>query len=151
METELLLTQDRPSKAIMWIYGWIHATKLANGEVKQERCGGRMPTQEEYESLKAMKRMTEEASLPDSGASLRSQEDFLRKFSPVGIAGNIEEYVERKEKWDRRFLELAKHVSSWSKDPSTKVGAVIVDANRRVVATGYNGFPRGVEDTPERY
>lgn len=41
-------------------------------------------------------------------------------------------------------------VSSWSKDPSTKVGAVIVDANRRILATGYNGLPRGVEDTEER-
>lgn len=31
------------------------------------------------------------------------------------------------EKWNRRFVELAKNVSTWSKDPSTKVGAVIVD------------------------
>ena len=55
------------------------------------------------------------------------------------------------EKWDRRFLELARHVAQWSKDPSTKVGAVIVEPNRRaVVAMGYNGFPRGVEDTVER-
>ena len=53
-------------------------------------------------------------------------------------------------KWDLRFLELAKHVSSWSKDPSTKVGAVIVDDKRHVVGLGYNGFPRGVDDTDER-
>lgn len=55
------------------------------------------------------------------------------------------------EKWDRRFLELAKHVSSWSKDPSTKVGAVLVapDSNL-VVGIGYNGFPRGVVDCPQR-
>ena len=53
-------------------------------------------------------------------------------------------------KWDRRFLELAKHVAQWSKDPSTKVGAVLVDKNKVVVGTGYNGFPRGVEDTEER-
>lgn len=55
------------------------------------------------------------------------------------------------EKWDRRFLELARHVASWSKDPSTKVGAVLVDEHRHIVATGYNGFPRGVMDTEERY
>lgn len=48
--------------------------------------------------------------------------------------------------WDLRFLQLAKHISSWSKDPSTKVGAVIVDPNRRIVSTGYNGFPRNVND-----
>lgn len=53
--------------------------------------------------------------------------------------------------WDERFMELAKHVASWSKDPSTKVGAIIVDDNNRVVSMGYNGFPRGVEDLEERY
>ena len=49
-------------------------------------------------------------------------------------------------KWDKRFLELAKLVGSWSKDPSTQVGAVIVDENNRIVSVGYNGFPRGIED-----
>lgn len=53
-------------------------------------------------------------------------------------------------KWDIRFLELARHISTWSKDPSTKVGAVIVDSHRRVIGLGYNGFPRGVEDSNER-
>jgi dCMP deaminase len=56
----------------------------------------------------------------------------------------------RVEKWDRRFLELARFISCWSKDPSTRVGAVIVDENRRIVSTGYNGLPQGVEDTDER-
>ena len=55
------------------------------------------------------------------------------------------------EKWDQRFLDLAKLVASWSKDPSTKVGAVIVRPNRTVAALGYNGFPRGVLDHEERY
>jgi len=50
------------------------------------------------------------------------------------------------KKWNMRFLEMAKMVGSWSKDPSTKVGAVIVDDNRRVVSLGYNGFPKGVAD-----
>jgi len=54
-------------------------------------------------------------------------------------------------KWDRRFLDVAETVSTWSKDPSTKVGAVIVDAKRRILGTGYNGFPRGIEDSPDRY
>lgn len=49
-------------------------------------------------------------------------------------------------KWDRRFLELAKHISSWSKDPSTKIGCVIVGPRREIRATGYNGFPRGIAD-----
>jgi dCMP deaminase len=48
--------------------------------------------------------------------------------------------------WDNRFLELAKFVSSWSKDPSTKVGAVIVDQNNIIVSLGFNGFPKGIND-----
>lgn len=52
--------------------------------------------------------------------------------------------------WNRRFLELASFISNWSKDPSTKVGAVIVDCNRRIISTGYNGFPIGVSDNQER-
>ena len=43
-------------------------------------------------------------------------------------------------------MELAKLVASWSKDDSTKVGAVIVDEQRRIVSTGYNGPPQGVKD-----
>jgi dCMP deaminase len=52
-------------------------------------------------------------------------------------------------KWDTRFLELARHISEWSKDPSTKVGSVAVK-DRRILATGYNGFPQGVADLPGR-
>jgi dCMP deaminase len=50
------------------------------------------------------------------------------------------------EDWDRYFLGMAKHVSTASKDPSCQVGAILVDGARRVVATGYNGFPRGIAD-----
>jgi dCMP deaminase len=53
--------------------------------------------------------------------------------------------------WDKRFLELAEQVSTWSKDPSTKVGAVIVNDKRQVLGLGYNGFPRGVFDDPAMY
>lgn len=54
------------------------------------------------------------------------------------------------EKWDRRYLDLAKFVSTWSKDPSTRVGAVIVSPDNFVLALGYNGLPRGVADLDER-
>ena len=49
-------------------------------------------------------------------------------------------------KWDKNFLELAKTVSTFSKDPSTQVGAVIVDNDNRVISIGYNGFPKGIKD-----
>jgi dCMP deaminase len=52
-------------------------------------------------------------------------------------------------KWDTRFLGLAAHISAWSKDPSSQVGAVITDGNR-IVSLGYNGFASGVHDTTER-
>jgi dCMP deaminase len=55
-----------------------------------------------------------------------------------------------KEWWDRYFLDLATSVSKASKDPSTKVGAVIVRPDRTVASVGYNGFPRGIADTAER-
>lgn len=58
---------------------------------------------------------------------------------------------ERNLKWDRRFLELAKLASTWSKDPSTGVGAAIVNERRQVVGLGYNGFAAGVVDDPARY
>jgi len=55
------------------------------------------------------------------------------------------------DKWDHRFLALAEHISNWSKDPSTQVGAVITHTrSKRVVSLGFNGFPAGVEDTRER-
>lgn len=51
-----------------------------------------------------------------------------------------------KVNWDKRFLELAQHIANWSKDRSTKVGAVIADSNHRLVSIGYNGFPSGISD-----
>lgn len=49
-------------------------------------------------------------------------------------------------KWDARFMALAEHIASWSLDPSTKVGAVIVDDKKRIISIGFNGFPRGIAD-----
>lgn len=53
--------------------------------------------------------------------------------------------------WNSRFLQLAALVASWSKDPDRKVGAIIIDTDRRIVGIGYNGFPRRVRDLRGRY
>lgn len=53
-------------------------------------------------------------------------------------------------KWDIRFLELARHIAQWSKDPSTKCGAVIV-RKKFIVSVGFNGFARYTDDSPEYY
>lgn len=54
-------------------------------------------------------------------------------------------------KWDKRYLGLAREVSTWSKDPSTQVGAVTVGDKKEVLSQGFNGFPRGIDDSIERY
>lgn len=48
--------------------------------------------------------------------------------------------------WDTRWMDLAKFIASWSKDRSTKVGAVIVDHRNVLLSIGWNGFPRGLND-----
>jgi dCMP deaminase len=52
----------------------------------------------------------------------------------------------REKRWDRRFMDLARHVGEWSKDRSTKVGCVIVGCDNEIRAVGYNGFVRGSDD-----
>ncbi|GAB1424538.1 dCMP deaminase family protein [Thauera terpenica] len=61
-------------------------------------------------------------------------------------------FIESKpmSKWDKRFCELAKYVSEWSKDKDAKVGAVVFSKRGGEISIGYNGFPVGVEDSAER-
>jgi dCMP deaminase len=70
----------------------------------------------------------------------RVGEDRFRYLGPKTITS----------KWEARFLDLAGMVSTWSKDPSTKIGCVAVDDSRRVLSMGFNGFPMNVEDSDER-
>jgi dCMP deaminase len=64
----------------------------------------------------------------------------------------------KQDRWDRRFMDLARHVGTWSKDRSKKVGCVIVGPSNEIRAVGYNGFLRGSDDAddakhqrPEKY
>ena len=52
--------------------------------------------------------------------------------------------------WGDKYIHLAKEISTWSKDPSTKVGAIVVGCDGQILSQGFNGFPRGIKDTPER-
>ena len=54
-------------------------------------------------------------------------------------------------KWEKRFYQMAELVASWSKDPSTKVGCVVVGPDREIRSTGFNGLPRGIKDSDERF
>jgi len=55
------------------------------------------------------------------------------------------------KKWDIRYMKLAQEVSTWSKDPSSQIGAVAIAPTGQVLSQGYNGFPRGISDQIERY
>jgi len=52
--------------------------------------------------------------------------------------------------WAMRFIQLAEIFASYSKDPSTKVGAVAISPDRRIIIPGYNGFPAALQDLPSR-
>ena len=54
-------------------------------------------------------------------------------------------------KWIKYYALLAKHISSWSKDPSRCIGAVAVGSKGQILSQGYNGFPRGIVDDLDRY
>ena len=52
--------------------------------------------------------------------------------------------------WDEKFIKLCNLIASWSKDRSTKVGAVIVNGRNKLVSVGYNGFPIGFDDNVDQ-
>jgi len=52
--------------------------------------------------------------------------------------------------WTDKYIKLAKVISTWSKDPSTKIGCVVVGADGQILSQGFNGFPRGIKDSEER-
>lgn len=54
-----------------------------------------------------------------------------------------------KKNWDKRMMDMAKLAASWSKDRGRKVGCVIVAPDNAILSTGFNGFPRGVNDDIE--
>lgn len=62
-----------------------------------------------------------------------------------------EKEVDRQRKWDLRFLELAKTISTFSYDPSTKVGSVIVNQKKQIISMGFNGFPQRTPDNESEY
>lgn len=55
--------------------------------------------------------------------------------------------MEKQRDWDNYFMNIAEAVAKKSKDPSSKMGCVIVDDGKRVVSTGYNGMIRGADES----
>lgn len=79
-----------------------------------------------------------------------------KRFPVIEVNGANRREVFRPS-WDEYFLNIARAVSARSHDGETQVGVVITDANRRILATGYNGFPPGCDDSalpnlrPDKY
>jgi len=74
---------------------------------------------------------------------VRELETWSNEFWP--------EVFEKRDKWDQRFLDMASLIKTWSKDPNTQTGAVIVRPNRSIASVGFNGFPRNMRDDEELY
>lgn len=55
--------------------------------------------------------------------------------------------MSKQTEWDEYFMNIAEAVSAKSKDPSSKMGCVIVDQNKRVVSLGYNGMIQGADES----
>lgn len=103
--------------------------------------------------------MAKERAVCSTQSSRGSTLDVVKPsgWTPPDVKGVLEEHGYTPEvhgpgldKWDLRRIRLALEVASWSKDPSTQVGAVLVGSNPGEVSLGYNGFPPGIRDTPER-
>lgn len=75
--------------------------------------------------------------------------DINRPLGPMFVRQEPRETLPA-SRWERYFLREALQAAEMSKDPRTRVGAVIVGADREIIATGFNGFPRGVADTTAR-
>lgn len=102
---------------------------------------------------------TDFAGFPEPHISISAEELADLKPQPGGIIRvrtdgtfvDLAAQAERQKKWDFRFMRMAELVSSFSKDPSTKVGAVIVYPDNTVLSMGFNGFPKGSDDSPALY
>lgn len=80
----------------------------------------------------------------DLARDAETEEEFIEASKKIN---KFNEFVDSNRKWHERWFERAKQVSTWSKDPSTKIGAVFVDEkSHRELSAGYNGFPRGIKD-----
>jgi dCMP deaminase len=77
---------------------------------------------------------------PENWGSIHDKLPYCKNVQPVP----------ENQKWHNRYLEMADLVAKWSKDPSSQIGAIIVGEHGQILSTGYNGFPRGIKDTPER-
>ncbi|MCW2078056.1 UNVERIFIED_ORG: dCMP deaminase [Bradyrhizobium japonicum] len=115
--------------------------------------GSRLPVSPAFQHVSAFLRGSGSRSVADSLATRVANSGFvkwLKAFNDVDADPELTRERLKQTRWDRYFLTVAQAVSTASKDPSTKVGAVIVRPDKTMASFGYNGFPRGIADTDER-
>lgn len=71
-------------------------------------------------------------------------------MSTLSILRSLDKEKYKESRWTENYLNLAKNVSEWSSDPSTKIGTVAVGERGQILSTGYNGFPRGLRLVNEK-
>lgn len=106
--------------------------------------------------LKNQPTSSELSTTKESGASLGFNFDLLSEVKneleslKVAFNGGEEESITRPRtnhiSWHEYFMSVAQLAAKRSKDPSTQVGACIVNTQNKIIATGYNGMPNGVQD-----
>lgn len=84
----------------------------------------------------------------DAKMDAKSQYELAvdQEANKVALAGDSSGKRSDAISWDDYFMAVAKLSGMRSKDPSTQVGACVVDEDNRIVGIGYNGFPRGCSD-----
>lgn len=96
-----------------------------------------------------------EAFFRDMAPEEESIQQAFTELANLFLSEDVREKIRteqiRQERWDRRFLKVAELISTWSKDPSTQCGAVIVRPDLSIASVGYNGFPRLTDDADEIY
>ena len=106
-------------------------------------CCGQLCDQVTGSSVPTLRSMVNDEFREEAFNKIKKSFKSLKDFKPS--SATVDRYH-----WNKRYLEVAKTYAGFSKDPSTKTGAVIVDQNRRIVAAGFNGIPAKIEDTDER-
>lgn len=122
----------------------------AEGDIVERTCDGALMVIKEIQRISSA--INRDESFLFRLTTPEGKEPISYKHPEFVVGFRLSKLVmSREEKWDRRFLEMARLVSTWSKDPSTKCGAVLVRPDLTVAAVGYNGFARGCDDADHLY
>lgn len=159
-ENAILYSDERLHGASAYLHGRPTAqgtSLLIQAGVKDIRTT-RMPESHTADKAKDLGRaleMMREANVNYEEVDIN---DYAYPIASLNLLKHAEDFAKadsdslgRRLKWDARYMGLAFIIGEWSKDPSTKVGAVLADKFKRYIGSGYNGFPKYLQDREELY